>query len=63
LRPGEIDIGRRVSESGSTTLLPVIDAAETEWALLLVILRAKGSLAAVARPMAESDVTLVMNLE
>jgi hypothetical protein len=42
----EIDIGRRVRESGSDRLLPVIDAADTNDALLLVMARAGEPLSA-----------------
>ena len=56
----EIEIGRRVAESGSSMLLPVIDAAETESALLLVISRAERSLATMTTPMPELDVISVM---
>jgi serine/threonine protein kinase len=40
----EISIGRKVAESGSSMLLPVIDAADTADALLLVMSRAGESL-------------------
>jgi serine/threonine protein kinase len=55
----EIEIGRRVSESGSDMLLPVIDAGETGSALLLVMARAGEPLSA-ATPISESDITAVM---
>ncbi len=42
----EIDIGKRVVDSGSEMLLPVIDAADANDALLLVMTRAEGALAA-----------------
>ena len=56
----EIDIGRRVRESGSDMLLPVIDAAETSDALLLVMTLAGNSLS-TAVPMSESDAIAAMN--
>lgn len=52
----EIDIGRRVAKSGSDMLLPVVDAAETGDALLLVMLRADGTMGDVSLPMSELDV-------
>jgi len=54
----EIDIGRRVSESGSDMLLPVLDAADTSDALLLIMDRASDQLSAM--PMSESDTIAVM---
>jgi len=56
----EIDIGRRVCESGSVMLLPVIDAADDGNALLLVMTRADDPLAAVTTPMGESEAIVVM---
>ena len=55
----EVEIGKRVAESGSGMLLPVIDAADTGDALLLVMLRA-GDALAVSLPMAEPDVVPVL---
>jgi hypothetical protein len=55
----EIDIGRRVRESGSDRLLPVLDAADHSDALLLVMARAGRALDA-ALPMSEPDVITVM---
>jgi serine/threonine protein kinase len=56
----EIDVGRRVSESGSYMLLPVIDAADTGDALLLVMARAGDPLTAVTIPMGEPEAIAVM---
>ena len=56
----EIDVGRKVSESGSTMLLPVIDAADDGNALLLVMTRAGDSLATVPTPMSEPEAIVVM---
>jgi serine/threonine protein kinase len=56
----EIDIGHRVSESGSEMLLPVIDAADDGNALLLVMTRAGDPLAAVTIPMGEPEAIAVM---
>jgi hypothetical protein len=56
----EIDIGRRVSESGSDMLLPVIDAADASDALLLVMTRAGDPLSAITIPMSEPDAIAVM---
>ena len=52
----EIEIGRRVAKSRSDMLLPVIDAAETSDALLLVMLRAERTMGDVPFPMSEPDV-------
>src|SRR6266849_227408 len=54
----EIDIGQRVADSGSEMLLPVIDAADADDALLLVMTRAEGALAASV-PMGEAEVVPV----
>jgi Protein kinase domain len=56
----EVEIGRRVSESGGDMLLAVMDAAETTEALFLVMARADGALDDVARPVAELEVISVM---
>ena len=55
----EIDIGQRVADSGSEMLLPVIDAADAGDALLLVMPRAEGALAASV-PMGEEEVVPVL---
>lgn len=56
----EIEIGKRVAESGSEMLLPVIDAADAGDALLLVMPLAEGTLADSTLPMAESEVLPVL---
>jgi hypothetical protein len=56
----EIDIGRRVADSGSEMLLPVIDAADAGGALLLVMSLADGALAAASIPMGEAEVVPVL---
>ncbi len=56
----EVEIGRQVTDSGGDMLLPVIDVAETDKALLLVVPRADGTLAEAAMPMDDSTVTSVM---
>jgi protein kinase-like protein len=56
----EIEIGRQVSDGGSTMLLPVIDAADDGKAFLLVMIRAEKPLAAVPIPMTESEAIAVM---
>ena len=55
----EIDIGRRVREGSGDMLLPVIDAAETSDALLLVMARA-GSPLSAAVPMSEANAIAAM---
>ncbi len=55
----EIDVGKRVVDSGSEMLLPVIDAADADDALLLVMTRAEGALAASV-PMGEAEVVPVV---
>jgi hypothetical protein len=55
----EVEIGKRVAESGSGMLLPVIDAADAGDALLLVMLRA-GDALAVSLPMAEPNAVPVL---
>jgi serine/threonine protein kinase len=55
----EIDIGQRVRDSGSDMLLPVIDAADTADALLLVMTRAGNPLSTVL-PMNEPDAIAAM---
>ncbi len=56
----EIDIGRRVAGSGSDILLPIVDAAETGDALLLVMHRAEGALGDIPLPMSEAHVVTAM---
>jgi hypothetical protein len=56
----EVEIGRRIAEAGGDMLLPVIDAAETGEALLLVMARADGALADLALPLEQSAVIDVM---
>jgi hypothetical protein len=55
----EIEIGRRVRDSGGDMLLPVIDAAETADALLLVMPRASNPLSAIL-PIPEADAVTVL---
>jgi len=56
----EIDIGKRVADSGSEMLLPVIDAADADDALLLVMPLADGALSADAIPVDETEVVPVL---
>ena len=56
----EIEVGKRVVDSGSEMLLPVIDAADADDALLLVMTRADGALAAASTPMDEAEVAPVL---
>jgi hypothetical protein len=57
----EIEIGKRVAESGSDMLLPVIDAADAGDALLLVMSQAEGgALADVSFPLAEAEAVPVL---
>lgn len=56
----EVGIGRRVAESGGDLLLPVLDVAETDEALVMVMARADGALADVALPLDELAVTAVL---
>ena len=56
----EIEIGKRVTDSGSEMLLPVIDAADAGDALLLVMPLADGALADASLPMAEAEVVPVL---
>ena len=56
----EIDIGKRVADSGSEMLLPVIDTADAGDALLLVMPLADGTLAATPVPMGEAEVVPVL---
>jgi serine/threonine protein kinase len=56
----EIEIGKRVAESGSEMLLPAIDAADAGDALLLVMPLAEGALGDVSLPMAEAEVVAVL---
>jgi hypothetical protein len=57
----EIEIGKRVAESGSDMLLPVIDAADAGDALLLVMSQAEGgALADASLPLAEAEAVPVL---
>ena len=56
----EIEIGKRVAESGSEMLLPVIDAADVGDALLLVMPLAEGALADASLPMVEAEAVPVL---
>ena len=57
----EIEIGKRVAESGSDMLLPVIDAADAGDALLLVMSQAEGgALADASFPLAEAEAMPVL---
>ena len=56
----EIEIGKRVAESGSDMLLPVIDAADAGDALLLVMSQAEGGALAEALPLAEAEAVPVL---
>lgn len=56
----EVEIGRRVADSGGELLLPVIDVAEVDDKLLLVMLRADGALADQHLPLDEAAVITVM---
>jgi hypothetical protein len=56
----EVEIGRRVAEAGGDLLLPVIDAAETDDKLLLVMLRASGALSGAVTPLGDVEVLSVM---
>ncbi len=56
----EVEVGKRVADSGSEMLLPVINAADAGDALLLVMPLAEGALADVSLPMAESEVVPVL---
>jgi hypothetical protein len=56
----EIEIGKRVAESGSDLVLPVIDAADADDALLLVMSRAEGGALADAVPLAEAEAVPVL---
>jgi hypothetical protein len=56
----EIDIGKRVADSGSEMLLPVIDAADAGDALRLVMPLADGALAATSVPVGEDEVVAVL---
>ena len=56
----ESDIGKRVADSGSEMLLPVIDAADAGDALLLVMSRAEGALADITLPLAEAEAVQVL---
>ena len=56
----EVEIGRRVAESGSDMLLPVIDLADAGDSFLLVMDRAAGALADITPPLDHAVVTSVM---
>lgn len=57
----EIEIGKRVAESGSDMLLPVIDAADAGDALLLVMSQAEGgALADASLPLEEAEAVPVL---
>jgi serine/threonine-protein kinase len=56
----EGDIGKRVAESGSEMLLPVIDSADAGDALLLIMPRAEGALADTTLPLAEAESVQVL---
>jgi serine/threonine protein kinase len=56
----EIDIGKRVAESGNNMLLPVIDAADDGKSLLLVMARAEGALADTVTPKQEPEIVAIM---
>jgi hypothetical protein len=56
----EIEIGKRVADSGSEMLLPVIDAADAGDALLLVMPLADGTLADAPLPVDEAEVVPVL---
>jgi hypothetical protein len=56
----EIDIGKRVADSGSEMLLPVIDAADVGDALLLVMPLAEGTLSAACVAAGEVEVVPVL---
>jgi hypothetical protein len=57
----EVEIGRRVTEGGGEMLLPVIDVAEVDGKLLLVMVRADGgALADRALPLDVAEVIAVM---
>ena len=56
----EGDIGKRVAESGSEMLLPVIDSADAGDALLLIMPRAEGALADITLPLAEAEAVQVL---
>ena len=56
----EVEIGRRVADGGGDMLLPVVDVAETDEALLLVMARADGALAEAALPLDEPTTVSVL---
>lgn len=56
----EVEIGRRVADSGGDLLLPVIDVAEMDDKLLLVMVRADGALADGVLPFDEAEAIGVM---
>lgn len=56
----EVEIGRRVADGGGELLLPVIDVAEVDGKLLLVMVRADGALADQSLPLDEYAAIAVM---
>jgi hypothetical protein len=56
----EIDIGKRVAESGNNMLLPVIDAADDGESLLLVMARAERALADASTAEQEPEIVAIM---
>jgi hypothetical protein len=56
----EVEIGRRIADAGGDLLLPVIDVAEKDDKLLLVMTRADGALADSALPLDEATATAVL---
>jgi hypothetical protein len=56
----EVEIGRRVAEADGDLLLPVLDVAEMDNKLLLVMVRADGALSDEPLPLAEADAIRTM---
>lgn len=56
----EVEIGRRVADAGGNLLLPVIDVAEMDDKLLLVMARADGALADLTLPIDDAAAIAVM---
>jgi hypothetical protein len=56
----EVEIGRSVTDGGGKLLLPVIDVAEVDGRLLLVMVRADGALADQPLPLDEAAAIAVM---
>lgn len=56
----EVEIGRRVADAGSALLLPVIDVAEMDDRLLLVMARADRALADISLPVDDDAAIAVM---